>query len=408
MRSCPACGLQQEHSYSYCKKCGAPLDHPPAASPPPSNLARVCSGCGTEQQHSHSFCKKCGAPLPSAAISAPVGGPEPATVVRVCPDCGMEQHHEHPFCKKCGAALPGTTTPALGKSVPRCPVCRAIKEPSWHVCEQCGAGAARKQQPHRILWVIAFSGFTAIWAIALVTWWYFSYRLTLGPVVPGSIVEIDGKIVATLGSAVEEYASPRLPRGRHSLAVKCPGRLLREFDFRVGWAGLRRHFAIVQVPEVACIVVTGVPNPTVDVGSKWPTERTPNEFCAPVGTKAFAEWRPDATQEPIRQPFEYANDGQVVALAYSGPLPEQISSQAAALSPQPAAIKAGAASPPTPAVNGRPVGELLQTARVLFGRREYKAALASCNQALEQDPGNRAARALQTKIRQTMEVLGIQ
>jgi TonB family protein len=51
--------------------------------------------------------------------------------------------------------------------------------------------------------------------------------------------------------------------------------------------------------------------------------------------------------------------------------------------------------------------QLVQAAQALFERRNYKGALAACDQALTLDPSNRDAQQLRSRIRQTMQVLGI-
>jgi hypothetical protein len=50
---------------------------------------------------------------------------------------------------------------------------------------------------------------------------------------------------------------------------------------------------------------------------------------------------------------------------------------------------------------------LAQACQALFASGEYRAALATCDQALSLDPRNEAAVALRTKIRKTMQVLGV-
>jgi TonB family protein len=197
--------------------------------------------------------------------------------------------------------------------LPRCPLCGALKNPDWRVCEHCGAGAARPAPASRRLLWAGLGLFTVVWVAGLVAWWYFSYRVTLGPLIAGSAIEIDGKPVTTFPHGAAEY-SALLSRGQHAVAVTAPGHTWTEFDFRIGWTGLRRHVTLTQVPEVACVTLTGAPSPAVTVGASWPDHPVQNEFCAPAGTQAVAEWRPDATQPPVRQAFQYTNDGDVVVV----------------------------------------------------------------------------------------------
>ena len=353
MRTCPACGLVQEHLHPYCKKCAAPLEPPATAASPAANTARVC------------------------------------------PSCGLEQSHSYPFCKKCGTAMSGV--PDAGTAPPpRCPLCGALKAPDWHICEHCGAGAVRPVPAARWLLWAGLGIFTVLWVAGLVAWWCFTYRVTLGPLVAGSAVQIDGKPVASFPHGAAEY-SALLPRGQHALSVSAPGHVANEFAFRIGWSGLRRHFTVAQVPEVACVTLTGPQSPTVTAGATWPDHPVQNEFCAPVGTQAVAEWRLDATQPPVRQPFQYANDGDVIAAASGAP----------AVAPAPEPNAAPDQPAPNPAMARQGAERLAQACQALFASGEYRAALATCDQALSLDPRNEAAVALRTKIRKTMQVLGV-
>jgi TonB family protein len=225
--------------------------------------------------------------------------------------------------------------------------------------------------------------------------------VTLGPLVAGSAIEIDGKPVATFAHGATEY-SVLLSRGQHALAVRAPGHVANEFAFRVGWSGLRRHVTLAQVPDVACVTLTGPPSPTVTVGASWPDHPIQNEFCAPVGTQAAAEWRPDATQPPVRQAFQYTNDGDVVALT-----------QAAASNATESASGAQAGGGSAQAIPGASVAAGQQEVESALGRAQafyqhgqYKAAIAECDGAIRLDPSNKRAVQLRTQIQQTMQVLG--
>lgn len=268
MRACPACSLAQEHPYPYCKKCGAALDQAP---PTAGDGERICSSCGTVQPHSYRFCKKCGVAMSGMSVSEPIRSP-------------------------------------------RCPRCGGLKEANWRVCEHCGDGAVRPTSAsHRLFWA-GHAIFTIVWIVGCTVWWYFSYRVAVGPLAAGSTIEIDGKPGATLSAATEEYVTPPISRGFHTLTLRAPGHMWTEFDFRIGWTGLRRRFVLSQIREIACVTVTGPQYTTVTVGARWPDHPGRNEFCAPVGTEAEAEWRPDASQPPMRQTFHYTNDGDVVVV----------------------------------------------------------------------------------------------
>jgi hypothetical protein len=249
---------------------------------------------------------------------------------------------------------------------------------------------------------------TVAWIAASVVWWFFTYRVTLGPLIAGSQIEIDGKRLISFSQPTGEYSTPVVSRGRHVLVVKAPGHMTSQFDFRIGWTGLRRRWTLAQVPEIVCVEVSGPPDATVTAGARWPNTPNRSEFCAPAGTHAVAERRADARQPPIRQAFEYADDGQVVALAAAQPEPTP---------PDPSASTSPVAQAPSSAPNepvpsntgGRErARQLIQSAQTLFSQRDYKAALAACNQALSLDPSNQEARRLQAQIRQTMQILGIQ
>jgi hypothetical protein len=56
----------------------------------------------------------------------------------------------------------------------------------------------------------------------------------------------------------------------------------------------------------------------------------------------------------------------------------------------------------------RTVTAELEEARRLYTGREYKAAVAACDRALQADPGNADAGALRASILQAIEILGIQ
>jgi hypothetical protein len=238
-----------------------------------------------------------------------------------------------------------------------------------------------------------------VWVAALITWWFFSYRVALGPLVAGSAIEIDGKPLATLPHAAAEY-STLLSRGQHTLVVRAAGHTTDEVAFRIGWTGLRRRFIISQAPEIACVTLAGPTDATVTVGASWPDRPARNEYCAPVGTHAVAEWRTDATQPPDRQDFQYANDGDVVDLA----------APAMTAPAEPASSPAAPAGRPTPAgsrlsTDPARAQELVRSAEQFFAAGKYAEALAACTQAEQVDPNSGAARALADKIRKTQAVL---
>jgi hypothetical protein len=269
--------------------------------------------------------------------------------------------------------------------------------PDWAVCERCGAGAKPPVPAARGLLWAGLTIFTLIWIAGLVVWWFFTYRVTIGPLVAGSAIAIDGKPVATVSQATAEY-STLLSRGRHILAVTVPGHVATEFAFRIGWSGIRRHFALSQLPDVACVTFAGAQYPSVTPGALWPDHAAPNEHCAPVGTKGTAEWKSDVSDTRLRQDFQYTNDGDVVSLTSGTPVPTPT-----------------AAAEPPPAEGTTPVGnaatgparaeELLRSAQRLFEAGDYAQALAACNQAEQADPSSTAARALAEKIRKTQAVL---
>ncbi|MDR3738113.1 MAG: TonB family protein [Terracidiphilus sp.] len=319
----------------------------------------------------------------------------------MCAICGAEQSAVNAFCKQCSSPLGGAPIPER----PRCPVCGAAKEPGWRVCERCGAGTELKSRPSRWFAWPVLAAFTALWVAGLAGWWFFSYRITIGPLVAGSVVEIDGKQVGTL-SASHEYSSPLLTRGLHSFVVKAPGRQRNAWTFRTGFWSLRRHFASTQVPEIACVTVNGPPNLSVSVGARKVLSRDSSEFCAPAGTTATIEWRSDPAQPPKTRQFQYSLDGDVIDLASSateqGPPTEAAPPVAAPVPPS-----APSQPPANPAAARQHAAQLVQGAQALFERRNYKAALAACDQALKLDPKNGDAQQLRSRIRQTMQVLGI-
>jgi hypothetical protein len=54
------------------------------------------------------------------------------------------------------------------------------------------------------------------------------------------------------------------------------------------------------------------------------------------------------------------------------------------------------------------VSAALEEAQRLYAQREYRAAVAACDRALQADPGNVSAADLRTSILKTIEILGIQ
>jgi hypothetical protein len=190
-----------------------------------------------------------------------------------------------------------------------------------------------------LLWA-GLAAFTLAWIAGLVLWWFFTYRVTMGPLVAGSAIAIDGKPVATLWQPTAEF-STLLSRGRHTLTVTAPAHVATEFSFMIGWTGIRRHFALSPMPDVACVTFAGAQYPSIAPGAVWPDHPAPNEHCAPVGTKAMAEWRPDPTQPPLRQDFQYAKDGDMVELN-SGMATPSIA--------QPLSPAGATAPPPTPSL----------------------------------------------------------
>jgi hypothetical protein len=73
--------------------------------------------------------------------------------------------------------------------------------------------------------------------------------------------------------------------------------------------------------------------------------------------------------------------------------------------PAPPTLSASRPSPQAPRQN---IGEALRDAQTKFSKREYKSALAACDQALRLEPGSAEANRLHAQIKETMSVLGIQ
>lgn len=189
---------------------------------------RTCTSCGLEQDHLFSFCKRCGAHLPDstptpALAPPPVSSVDPhsaSSPIPPCPACGSPWPDSWAFCDACGYS-------------------RAASAPPTRPSHRLVAGLS--------IWLVL------LLSAAALVWYYFSFRLTLSPIASGSTVFLDGEPVQRLAQSAGSVTLGPLSRTRHILAVESPNHLPWTRDFWPERFALSHSIEVRQLPEVGCV-----------------------------------------------------------------------------------------------------------------------------------------------------------
>lgn len=190
--ACGACGAEASPTAKFCRRCGAPIEVPPAPKLQAGDAVepRACAACKGQLVPGARFCHQCGsavstdadaqtvgfirdqsstsaldaapelerstpaansglgvgeaetivsgesAPAPEAIVKAPE--PRPAAE-RVCASCQRPASTGN-YCRSCGAALGPTiqAAPVAESNVELCPGCDGTVKPSAAFCRHCG------------------------------------------------------------------------------------------------------------------------------------------------------------------------------------------------------------------------------------------------------------------------------
>jgi hypothetical protein len=198
----------------------------------------------------------------------------------------------------------------------------------------------------------------------------------------GAEVMLDGKPVGRTIGQGGSLVLPHLAHGTHTLSLTHPGFDEWAQPVALGWFHLSYPLKVVlPVPTFPFTVITIPPSAKVQID----------------GQDAGATG-PDGTLVVPKVPL-----GQHVVTVTMQGYPAWSNSVWVAA---PLSIRADLAA--AAAAAQQQIAARLARAQTLFQQREYRAAIAECDAALQLDSSNQQAANLKSQIQQTMSILGVQ
>lgn len=349
-----------------------------------------CPNCRAELPENKKFCGACGAPVPSSNQAEGSN----------CPSCGFRVAAGKKFCGRCGASVSGavSSVPAPTQplpSVPRTPVPAPVVQPVRLVFTESIPASPPSALPSAAFPLTSNNRMKApslriivpilaalILVLVAVGWLVRGATLQIASDPPGSEVFVDNRHVGRTDSSNGTLTLPRISRGKHSIHVQHYGFEDWSDEFNLGWfESTHPVSANLPLPSFPLTVVTRPAGARIQVdGQDAGTSNANGVLVVPKLQKGQHQLVVRLADFPtLSSNFQVNGPAQFMA---------DLAAEAAR-------------------VQGE-VQNRLQRADSLFQSRQYDAAIAECDSALQLAPGDTQAIALKARIADTKAILGVQ
>lgn len=368
---CPNCRSEIAEGRKFCGRCGIALSSAITAPVATVTSAARCAKCGKKIAFGKKFCGGCGSPVAGQLSQSELSRQTPAPTTASVPQA---QSAVAPVALK--TQSPGSGPPALVKASsstapqPK----RASAGPSTGISR-----SPRKPVSAKVVGPVA-----AVIVLVLLAgaWFAWGVELDLVSNPAGAEVTLDGKPLGSTSSQGGALVLPHVSRGTHILSLSYPGFDVWSEPISLGWFQLSHPLTV------------SLPLPS------FPLSVQTNPGGAKVELDAQDAGVSDASGNLV---IPKVPRGQHMVTVSLDGYPSQSSTLWVA---GPSSIKIDLVA--AGAAEDAEVQSHLQRAQDLYQQRQFDAAIAECDEALQLAPTNDQAAKLKAQIQQTKSILGVQ